>query len=72
MEDEKNNDIEMEFLYQTALFKRTTIEKMKDHFLEILEQVVENKYIRLKEIVISHQLSIADTGLAKEEVEFGF
>lgn len=65
--------IRMELNYSRALFKRSTIDKMKKHFIEILEQVLENPGITLKDITISHELLMAKTGTVKEDqMSFGF
>jgi hypothetical protein len=53
---EHDNTISMTMLYLKALFKQSTIENMVGHFVEILEQISENKNISLKEITISHEL----------------
>ncbi|MCP4153442.1 MAG: hypothetical protein GY757_37285, partial [bacterium] len=50
---EHENTISMYFTYATALFKKSTIEKMKRYYIEILEQVVENTGIKIGEISIS-------------------
>jgi amino acid adenylation domain-containing protein len=59
--------------YSTALFKKSTIEKIADHYIEILGHVLENKDIKLEEISISHGLfALKSTPLREEEGEFGF
>jgi non-ribosomal peptide synthetase component F len=59
--------------YSTHLFKPSTIEKMAERYLEIIKQVVEDKNIRLKDIVLSHRLYDQKLELPPEESEeFGF
>jgi bacitracin synthase 3 len=59
--------------YRTQLFKPSTIERMLDHYLEILEQCLENRTIKLKDIVISLNLAAAKMDILKEEIaEFIF
>jgi amino acid adenylation domain-containing protein len=41
--------------YSTDLFKRTTVEKIRDYYLEVLHQVIENMDVRLGDITVSHQ-----------------
>jgi tyrocidine synthetase-3 len=62
----------MDFNYSSDLFKRSTIEDMTKHFLEVLEQVLENPRARLKDIDISMKLRPAKSGVQKEETVFGF
>jgi len=47
------NSVEMSMVYSTELFKPSTAQKMADHYLEILNQVLENKEIKLKDIRVS-------------------
>ncbi|MGE5342510.1 MAG: SDR family NAD(P)-dependent oxidoreductase [Candidatus Omnitrophota bacterium] len=51
---DKNTSIHMFLTYSTRLFKRSTIEKIKLHYLEILGQVLKNMDITLKDITLSH------------------
>jgi tyrocidine synthetase III len=46
--------IKITWEYATTLFKRSTIEKISKRYLEILEQVIENRHIALKNIEITH------------------
>jgi amino acid adenylation domain-containing protein/non-ribosomal peptide synthase protein (TIGR01720 family) len=47
------NSLEMSMVYAAELFKSSTAQKMADHYLEILDQVLENKEIKLKDIRLS-------------------
>ena len=51
--------IKIYFEYSTALFKSATIEAMSKHLLQIIQQVVENLEIPLKDITFSHGLMAA-------------
>jgi amino acid adenylation domain-containing protein len=53
---EINNKINLALTYSTALFERETVENMLRHYKEILEQVVTNKAVEIKDILISHDL----------------
>ncbi|UCH92161.1 MAG: amino acid adenylation domain-containing protein [Candidatus Aminicenantes bacterium] len=48
------------FEYRTKLFKKEKIERFVKYFLEIISQVLANKYIKLSDINISHELIAAD------------
>ena len=71
---ENEEAIILTFSYITAFFKQTTMEKLKDYYIEINKQVVENKHITLKDIKISHGLAAGKPGVSKKEEaqDFGF
>ena len=70
---EEGESILMWWTYATELFKHSTIEKLKQHYMEILDQVVKNIDIKLKDIKISHQLVTAESNpLQTEQGDFGF
>jgi amino acid adenylation domain-containing protein len=54
---EVNDKVEMILEYSTVLFERSTAEKMAQRYVEVLQQVVNNKDIRLKDIKISTGLN---------------
>jgi amino acid adenylation domain-containing protein len=59
--------------YYTKIFKLSTIQKISNHFLEIIQQVSENKYITLDEIKISHNISTLSSSIMNaDQVEFDF
>ena len=59
--------------YLVALFKRSTIENMAGHFVEILEQCMADKDIKIRDIFISLDLAAGKMELSDEDVsEFGF
>jgi amino acid adenylation domain-containing protein len=59
------------FSYSTALFKRSTIEGMFKHYIEILRQLLENRESKLRDIKLSHKLSAASVEIKEEETLFG-
>ncbi|MCU0287952.1 MAG: condensation domain-containing protein, partial [Acidobacteria bacterium] len=65
--------IKMWFDYAVELFKESTVEDLKKHYQEILEQVAANQDIKLKDITISHRLKDGKSSLSKKEsMDFGF
>ncbi|MGD2085119.1 MAG: condensation domain-containing protein [Candidatus Aminicenantes bacterium] len=56
VEINNNSAIKMELIYSSELFKKTAVENMTKHYIEILEQVVENDNIKLKDIEFSNRL----------------
>ncbi|MCP4155622.1 MAG: amino acid adenylation domain-containing protein, partial [bacterium] len=59
--------------YQVALFKKETVESLKDHFMDILKQVVNDGTLRLMDIEISHQLLAATSDVFEDDDdEFDF
>ena len=70
---EINNKIKLLLTYSTALFKKETAENMLQHYREILEQVVNNKKIKLENINISHDYAALKMDAAwSDELEFKF
>jgi non-ribosomal peptide synthetase component F len=65
---ESNDRFSVKLGYLTALFERSTIENMAKHYREILEQCMENKDIKLKDIDISLDLVKATAELTGEDV----
>jgi len=63
---ESGESIIMMLEYVTALYKETTVREMAGHYLEILEQVLENTKIKLEYINLTHDL-LAGKSLLKEE-----
>jgi acyl carrier protein len=71
--NDNGNTITMWFEYAVELFKESTVTDLKRHYLEILEQVVENRDIKLKDIMMSHRLKDGKSSLSrKESMDFGF
>jgi gramicidin S synthase 2/tyrocidine synthetase-3 len=70
---ETNGSITMRLGYLISLFKKSTAEYIAKHYIEILQQVVENRDITLKDIKISHPLFAVKSDLSKEDaLDFGF
>jgi amino acid adenylation domain-containing protein len=61
--------IKMAFEYSNALFVKSTVEKMGKLFINILEQVVENKHLKLEEIAITHELIAAKLNTVQDSQE---
>jgi amino acid adenylation domain-containing protein len=70
---ETENSINIRMNYSSELFNPPTIEKMAGRFVEILEQVMENREIQLKEINLSQELvNVTSTILQEEKDDFEF
>ncbi|NIM16119.1 MAG: amino acid adenylation domain-containing protein [Candidatus Aminicenantes bacterium] len=65
---EAKNTYSMLLGYLTSLFKHSTIENMAKHYVEILDQCMENKTIKIKDIVISLDLVTNKVELTQEDV----
>ncbi|MCK5055781.1 MAG: amino acid adenylation domain-containing protein [Candidatus Aminicenantes bacterium] len=70
---EVNDAIEMELEYSTVLFKKATAERFAQRYIHILNQVVDNRAIRIGDIAISYDLAVASSNVLKEDsIDFGF
>ncbi|MGD2087797.1 MAG: amino acid adenylation domain-containing protein [Candidatus Aminicenantes bacterium] len=70
---EGKENIHLILEYSTALFKTETANRMLKHYLEILEEVVEDRNIALEEITLSYDFLIARSRISpKEEEDFNF
>jgi non-ribosomal peptide synthetase component F len=70
---EVEDNIALGLEYSTALFKSTTTQKFVERYVNILEQVIDNRKIRLKDIAIFHDLTVAKSNVLKEDtLEFEF
>ncbi|MGE5340608.1 MAG: amino acid adenylation domain-containing protein [Candidatus Omnitrophota bacterium] len=70
---ETNDTISFTLDYLTALFKKTTVENIGNHFVEILETCIRNKEIKINEIGISFDLAQGKIDISHEEVsDFDF
>jgi acyl carrier protein len=56
--DVYSDNIQMMMRYSTELFKKSTIEKYINYYNEILDQVLDNKNIKIEDIKISHNVSV--------------
>jgi amino acid adenylation domain-containing protein len=70
---EEKNTISLRLRYFVNLFKKSTINTIARHFLEVLKQVLENINIKIKDIKISFQLSPSKRDiLQKDDKDFNF
>jgi amino acid adenylation domain-containing protein len=69
---EGQGKIYLSLSYSTDLFKQSTAEKMPQHYQEALQQVLENRKVKLGDIKLTHKLSTAPVVINKEEALFGF
>ncbi len=59
--------------YSTRLFKRSTMEKVRKHYLEVLGQAVKDLDTKLEDIAISHDLAEAGPDFLHDDSgDFGF
>jgi acyl transferase domain-containing protein/acyl carrier protein len=71
--NEIDNNLLLMLEYSTVLFKQSSIEGILKHYVEILEQVVENREIKLEEIKITHDFLVPRTSILEEnQDDFGF
>jgi amino acid adenylation domain-containing protein len=64
--NEIHQPISFIFRYWTQLFKPSTMEKLKIYFSEIIDQVVNNVDIKLKDITLSHGFAETKSSFYKE------
>jgi amino acid adenylation domain-containing protein len=71
---EGNDTINMLVEYSTRLFKVQTIEIMVEHYVEILNQVVENPNIKLEQVRLGHNFSVISANVREDygDEAFGF
>jgi len=70
---ESAGEIKMFLDYSTDLFNSKTAEKITFHFIEILNQIVDKKNNKLKEISLTHELSVMNSNdLLDDQSDFGF
>jgi non-ribosomal peptide synthetase component F/acyl carrier protein len=59
--------------YAADLFKPSTIDKIKTYYIGILEQVIEDRNIKIKDIRMAHELlNVPSTILQEKESDFVF
>jgi len=64
------NEILFRFEYCSELFRKEKIERFVNYFLEIISSVLENKYIKLSDIDVTHELIASNKNIAKDAGEF--
>jgi tyrocidine synthetase III len=69
----QKDSIKLKLRYCTALFTEAWCRKMSDHYIQVLEQVTENRHIRLQDIHIQHDLIKINTDMrSQDNGDFGF
>jgi hypothetical protein len=66
---ETAHSIRMMFKYSEELFKRSTIETMAEHYIEVVENVVNNCNMKLGDVSLSHDLLAARPAFFQEDRE---
>ncbi|MCP4214675.1 MAG: hypothetical protein GY765_08455, partial [bacterium] len=69
---ESGDFIAMVLIYKTALFKRSTVEDISKHFIEVLEQVLADGTIELQDIAVSYKVAAAKPSEEKHDISFDF
>jgi hypothetical protein len=70
---EFNETIDILLRYSTQLFKRSTIREIAKYYTEVLEQVVDNIAVTLKDITLSHDLlTVKSTVHSDDNSDFEF
>jgi len=65
--EEANDTIVMKLEYSTALFKPSTAQQISGHYIEVLEQVLDNPDMKLQEIILAHHLLAAQSNTFDED-----
>jgi len=68
---ESHGKLDMSLEYSTDIFKESTVEIISKQFRDVLEQVVENRTVKIKDISIYHQL-ILNRHQEMGDVDFNF
>jgi hypothetical protein len=66
---EIDGSIDLYFTYAAALFKPSTIEKLKNYYLEILEQAVEDTRTKIGDISLGSHVTAAASGILQAETD---
>jgi amino acid adenylation domain-containing protein len=72
---ERGDTVDIKVEYATALFKHSTVEKLARYYREILEQVMENREIKLSDVTVSSSRKLVEVKPVMAESEdqgFGF
>jgi acyl carrier protein len=69
---EEGDWLSMRLVYSPALFKKSTLQHMAEHFVEIAEQVLKNRDVRIKDIKITTHFSAAVSRMPKHDTQFQF
>jgi acyl carrier protein len=65
-----SDKIDLKLEYSTQLFKKSSMETFCKHFMEILQQVAENKEMKLEDITISSDLQVVKSDHVDLDFEF--
>ncbi len=65
--EEGGDTLSMSLQYAVELYKESTARNLSKHYVEILEQIVANRNITLKEIKISHDFITAGSDVVQDD-----
>jgi hypothetical protein len=65
--NESNETISILLRYSTQLFKPSTIKKIAKYYTEIMEQVVNDISIKLKDVTLSHEFLTVKSAIQKDD-----
>lgn len=69
---ELNNRLILKFEYCTKLFNKSTIEVMAKDYLEVLNRVINESNIRIKDIELERNYDEQESVISDEEISFNF
>jgi amino acid adenylation domain-containing protein len=70
---EAGSQLVFAFEYNTKLFKKETIERLMEDFLQIISVLIEDKYVKIETIELASKVSIRETTQTSSfDVEFNF
>lgn len=69
---EKNGRLNGTIEYSTHLFKQSTVRDMTEHFVEILDQVLHNPDVVVRDIGMTHELVKMELKNIDDNQDFGF
>ncbi|MCP4149891.1 MAG: amino acid adenylation domain-containing protein, partial [bacterium] len=69
-ETETRDTLSMQFIFSEKVFRKASIEKMAKRYVEILEQVLENKKRTISSITLSHDFLMLKS--KEDDGDFGF
>ena len=69
---ELKDELFLGFTYAQALFRGETVETFIQYFQEILDSVIKDEKVLIKDIAISHKLGIARINVLDDDEDFGF
>jgi len=69
---EYEEEIYFNLLYCKGLFKRDTADRIIEDFLKILDEIVADRNIKIKEIDLGRDYNIVEGGISPDEIDFKF